>query len=380
MSGGLTGIGLRLCLAGAEMTAFALLLTALTAENFGTVAAWPAVHYRPDGGFAEGGLALVEAVKPRRGPDREHMVTALEDLPPGLGDLLQSPQDDLPMFRSPARVYRLLLELTEVSRRHGGHTLAFSGFNPRPTSSNSRWPQGTQASYIGKWAAGHGFPTGKASAGGLPSVEARRIRQTGIEHSRRPVAQTRRTMNDSCLKRSPDMQRESRTVVGAALRAEVGKARARRRIPVITAALVDRARTDLAAAAEESALPPDTLRRMINGEYDTAATACTDHLAGPQTEPGQPCTASFLACLDCANARGLPHHLPVQLALHDRLAGLRPHMDQAVWRVRFEKPLAQLADLIGHYNDADRQQARRRLSERERQMVEDLVDGRMDLR
>ncbi|MFJ4582652.1 hypothetical protein [Streptomyces echinatus] len=377
--GGLTGISLRLCLTVPEMTAFALLLTALTTENFGTVAAWPAVHYRPDGGLAEGGVALLEATKPRRGPDHEHMITALEDLPPGLGDLLQSPEDDLPVFRSPARVYQLLLELTAVSRRHGGHTLALSGFTPRASSSKT-WPQGVRASYIGKWAVRHGFPTGEAAPGGPPPVEARRIRQTGIEHNRRPVAQTRRTMNDYYLKRSPEVQRESRTVVGDALRAEVGKARARRQIPVITAALVDKARTDLAAAAEEAGLSPDTLRRMINGEYDTAATSCTDHLAGPETEPGQPCTASFLACLDCENARALPHHLPVQLALHDQLGALRPHMDPAVWRVRFEHPLAQLADLIGHYNDADRDQARRQLTDQERQMVEELVDGRMDLR
>lgn len=378
--GGATGVGPRLCLTVPEMTAFALLLTALTTENFGTVAAWPAMHYRPDGGLADSGVALVEAVKPRRGPDREHMVTALEDLPSGLGDLLQSPNDDLPLFRSPARVYQLLLELTEVSRRHGGHTLALSGFTPRPTSSKPPWPQGVRASYIGKWAVRHGFPTGDALPGGPPPVEARRIRQTGIEHNRRPVAQTRRTMNDYYLKRSPEVQRENRTVVGDALRAEVGKARARRQIPVITAALVDKARTDLAAAAEEAGLSPDTLRRMINGEYDTAATACTDHLAGPETEPGQPCTASFLACLDCENARGLPHHLPVQLALHDQLGALRPHMDPAVWRVRFERPKEQLADLIGHYNDADREQARRQLTDRQRQMVEELVDGRMDLR
>lgn len=42
-----------LCLSSRELTAFGLLLTALTAENFGTVAAWPAAHYRPDGGVEE---------------------------------------------------------------------------------------------------------------------------------------------------------------------------------------------------------------------------------------------------------------------------------------------------------------------------------------
>jgi hypothetical protein len=378
--GGVTGIGQRLCLTVHEMTAFALLLTALTTENFGTVAAWPAVHYRPDGGIATGGVVLVEAVKPRRGPDREHMITPLEDLPSGLEDVLRGTDDELPMFRSPVRVYQLLLELTAVSRLHGDHKMVLSGFNPRPSSPKRRWPQGVRASYIGKWAVRHGFPTGEISPGEPPPVEARRIRQTGIEQNRRPVAQTRRTMNDYYLKRSPAVQRESRTVVGDALRAEVSKARGRRQIPVITTGLIDRARTDLVAAAEEAGLPPDTLRQMINGEHDTAATACSDHLAGPETEPGQPCTASFLACLDCENARALPHHLPVQLALHDRLVALRPHMDSAVWRVRFEQPVAQLADLIGHYNDAEHKRARQQLTDRQQRLVDDLVDGRLDLR
>ncbi|MFJ6661333.1 hypothetical protein ACIQNG_34060 [Streptomyces sp. NPDC091377] len=377
--GGMTGIGLRLCLTVDELTAFCLLLTALTTENFGTVAAWPAVHYRPDGG-AEGGIALVESVKPRRGPDREHMVTPLEDLPSGLGPLLQDPGDDLPLFRSPLRVYRLLLELSETSRHHGEHTLALSGLIPMRKSAADRWAQGVRASYIGKWAVRHGFPTGQSLAGGPPPVEAGRIRQPGIEHTRRPAAHTRRTMNDYYLKRSPEVQRESRTIVGEALRTEVTKARARRVIPVVSAALVAKARTDLVTAAAEADVPPEVLRQMIDGRNDTAATACTDHRAGPHTPPGKPCNASFLACLDCENARALPHQLPVQIELRDRLAALRSHMDPDVWRVRFERPLDQLCDVVSHYSTAEQEQARRNLTGPQRQLVDDLAMGRLDLR
>jgi hypothetical protein len=49
------------------------MLTAVTGENCGTAAAWPAASFRLDGGVGE--VALIEASKPRRGPDREHMVT-----------------------------------------------------------------------------------------------------------------------------------------------------------------------------------------------------------------------------------------------------------------------------------------------------------------
>ena len=79
-AGGLERISSLLCLSLNELTAFALLLTALTGQNFGTVAAWPAAHFRPDGGLTDEGLALVESVKPRRGPEREHMVVPLEDI------------------------------------------------------------------------------------------------------------------------------------------------------------------------------------------------------------------------------------------------------------------------------------------------------------
>lgn len=378
--GGMTGIGLRLCLTVDELTAFCLLLTALTTENFGTVAAWPAVHYRPDGGRAEGGIALVEAVKPRRGPDREHMVTPLEDLPSGLGSLLQSPDGDLPLYRSPLRVYRLLLELTETTRRHGGHTLALSGLVPMRRGSADRWVQGVRASYIGKWAGRHGFPTGQSLIGGPPPVEAGRIRQTGIEHTRRPAAHTRRTMNDYYLKHSPEVQSESRTVIGDALRTEVAKARARRTIPVVSAALVAKARIDLVAAATEAGVAPEVLRRMLDGQHDTAAAACIDHWAGPHTAPGEPCNASFLACLGCENARALPHQLPVQIALRDRMAALRLHMDPDVWRVRFERPLDQLRDIVGHYNAVEQEQALQDLTGAQRQLVDDLILGRLDLR
>lgn len=94
-AGGLRAVARMLCLDRFEVTAFCLLLTALTGENFGTVTAWPAVACRPGGtGTDEPGVALVEAVKPRRGPEREHMVTAVEDVPPALAAVLDEPGEE----------------------------------------------------------------------------------------------------------------------------------------------------------------------------------------------------------------------------------------------------------------------------------------------
>ena len=53
---------------------------------------------------------------------------------------------------------------------------------------------------------------------------------------------------------------------------------------------------------------------MISGRSDTVLASCTGHTDSPHAPAGMPCTASFLECLDCPNARALPRHLPVQVA------------------------------------------------------------------
>ena len=54
--GGLVKVAGMLCLSPDELAAFALLLISLTGQNYGTIAACPAAHFRPDGGLTDGGL------------------------------------------------------------------------------------------------------------------------------------------------------------------------------------------------------------------------------------------------------------------------------------------------------------------------------------
>lgn len=383
-AGGFMAVASLLCLTLHEATAFCLLLTALTAENFGTVAAWPASHHRPDGGLGDWGgpVAVIEQVKPRRGPEREHMTTALEDLPRGLADLFTREDTDHRLMRSPARVYRLLVELTEVSRRHGGHASAVSAVSYQPGASGSRWAEGIGRGCVSRWARARGFPAAgsAADADGLPVVDVRRIRQTGIEHSRQPVSHTRHTMNDRYLARSKNVRDDAQIVVADALREQVSKARSAQAVPTFTAAWLARFEHDPEGAAAEAGLEPLALRRLIAGEQDTAVTACTDHRSSPHDPPGQPCTASFLACLDCRNARALPHHLPVQLTTADRIAALRPHLDPAVWQTRYQPRLDQLQDILGNYTAAEHAQAREAATDAHHALVDDLLAGAWDLR
>ncbi|MFI6730589.1 hypothetical protein [Streptomyces atratus] len=379
--GGAQEITRRLCLTSRELTAFCLLLTALTAENFGTVAAWPAAHYRPDGGV-EGvpQVALIEASKPRRGPEREHMVTPVEDVPEELAVLLVADDPEPRLFRSPLRVYQLLLELTQLARHHGEHGLALAGFRATQASGAKRWTRGADAKNIARWSAQHGFPTEEPTKEGVEPVEARRLRQTGIERKRRPVAHTRATMNDHYLARSEDVAIQSRVVVADALRSQVAAARKRRSIAVLPATLVARAASDLEGAARDADLDHAVLQRLVSGEQDTVLTGCTDHLSRPGAVPGEPCAESFLACLGCENARALPHQLPLQIAALDHMTALRVHADAATWRARYAVHHERLEDLVGQYHKSELDQARQRLTEQQSEMINALMAGRMDLR
>ncbi len=113
--GGVHELVSRLTLTRTETVAFCLMLIDLTSENYGTIGEWPAAHFRPDGDLGGPALALVDGVKPRRGPSLEFIVTPLEDVPASLADVLQAGDDDKHLFRSSLRIYQLLLDLTQWS-------------------------------------------------------------------------------------------------------------------------------------------------------------------------------------------------------------------------------------------------------------------------
>jgi hypothetical protein len=380
--GGKAGVAARLCLTPNEMAAFALLLTAMTGENFGTVAAWPAIHYRPDGDSGTGPqLALIETDKPRRGPERQYMITPLEDLPAGLADLLSAPDTDEPLFRSPLKVYQLLLELAEVSRRHGGHDRAHSAYTSARRDGGSPWIATPGFKHVRRWAEASGFPTGpNVSDGGPPPVDVGRVRRTVTELRRRPRAHSRRTMRDVYLMPSPTVQAESRGVIAAALEDQVSRARKRLTVPVLGSDITGLLDSDPGQASERADLDHEVLRRLAAGEQDTGVAACIDHLAGRYGRPGEPCPASFLDCLQCPNARALPHQLPAQVLAAERILALRPHLDPELWAARYARHLAQLEDIVSAYTSAEREQARAGATEHHRRLVAELVEGHWDLR
>ena len=201
--GGAHGLLPMLCLTRMEAAAFAVLLVDMTGENFGTIIDWPAAHFRPDGGLGDQAVALVEETKPRRGPNREHMVAALEDLPGEVAGVLADDGESR-LFRSPLRAYSLLLDLTSLARRRGGFDVAFAYV---AISGAAKWRAGMNSFYVGRWAEDHGFPQPPPSRPDRPGMPRSapadtakppvlllRLRQTAIERGRRPIAHSRDTI------------------------------------------------------------------------------------------------------------------------------------------------------------------------------------------
>ena len=372
--GGLVKVAGMLCLSPDELAAFAMLLVALTGQNYGTIVAWPAAHFRPDGGLTDEGLALVEACKPRRGPDREHMVIALENLVSG-GDREHR------WSRSPLRVYRLLLDLGDTARRLSNSQGLLTGRIAKKTAHTpSPWITTLTSKHVQRWAAARGFPTATlAVPGGKPVVSVRRLRLSAIERRRRPVAHTAATMRDSYLMPHPAVQAESHAVVAAALSGEVGKARQHARVPVFTQDFVALARRDPRAPAQQAGISMRQVTGLVEGTQDRVLASCQDHRASPYDLPGAACSASFLACLDCANARALPHQLPIQLAAIDTLEQLRPHLPPGLWARRYAPRLDQLREITAGFQPAEINQARAAITDAHRQRISDLLEGRWDL-
>jgi hypothetical protein len=379
-----------------DVAAFAVLLTGLTGENPGTITTAPAAHHRPDGYTGAIASAIVELDKPRR-MSRRHMDVVLASVPdwitaPQEGLLVEDDGDDL---HSAFGVYLLLHDLAGPARRRLGSDLlfawwAFSGGNRvgrglRTTLTSElvrRWSQGRDlpADYRVK------SPTSGELDDECPdekpaqlAVTLNRMRRTFLELHQKPVAHVTRTLANDYLLRERGNITEYQQVVADVLEQEARKARTRSAPRVLSPAEIEQARTDPVGIAERHGLDPGTLRRMLAGELDTVMTACTGNTNSPYSPPGTPCQASFMLCLSCPCARALPHHLPVQLAVHDAVQAKQDTTTPLRWAQRFALPHAQLGDLLdraGHTAVAD---ARRNITADQRELVDRFLNRELDL-
>lgn len=373
-----------------EIAAAAVLFGVMTGQNPEPILKMTAAHHRADGGVGPG-TAIVGLRKPRR-QRRAYMDLALSQVP----DWISIPEkpDQLAtrdILHTPFGLYALVHDLTARARHFaGGNRLLvayMSSGGGRSSSKGRGWrPIPTDGALISKFGRTWNLPsdeTDETDEEGRPlpmqPLRLETLRITYIELHQKPVAHTERTAATRYLVRNRGNINEYRTVIAETLTAEVAKARARSKIITMTAEQVAQARENPEETAAEMGLEPTVLKRMLAGELDTVLGACTDNTGGDYN-PGEPCRASFLLCLDCECARALPRHLPLQVVVHDRLAERREQMDPLQWAARFAGPHAQLADLLDQADDAAVEDARKTAGPAEHKLADRLLNRELDIR
>ena len=353
-----------------ECNAFLVLLVGLTGANASTVVRWPATHFRADAIDGDDpAIAIVRSNKPRLGK-RSRFNRVLIDLPEYQEEAMvpvDDREDDRLPLRSGAEVYLHLVALTEDTRRHGGFERALTYLRSEGT-----WTRFSGDS-TGDWAAFHGFKVGVGKGNHADSeVNLRRLRLHGIERTHKPNDHTERTMRREYLGRSSRAIEEGFAVVRSAL--EDQERRAREHPTKVFVGLP----SDPAAAAPVLGTDEASARSLLAGEQDTVATACADFHNSPHAHPGEPCGASFLTCLDCANARALPQHLPAQVTLLDVLRGAKDDMPLDRWVTTFAARVTQLEDIVANYTAEQVQRARAEATASTRRRCERLVQRHLE--
>jgi hypothetical protein len=193
------------------------------------------------------------------------------------------------------------------------------------------------------------------------------------------VAHTERTLANDYLARQRRNITEYQQLVADTLEKEAAKARTHPALRTLSAAEVEQARTDAEAVAARHGMDPATLRRILAGELDTVMAACSDNTNSPHASVGTPCRASFMLCLSCPCARALPHHLPLQVAVHDALQARRTETTPLRWAQRFALPHTQLSDLLDRAGPAAVADAREGIAADQREVVERFLRRELDL-
>ncbi|MER5640743.1 hypothetical protein ABT095_27815 [Kitasatospora sp. NPDC002227] len=193
---------------------------------------------------------------------------------------------------------------------------------------------------------------GKLSGTGSPF---RRGRRTVVVDRGEPAQHSQDTHERRYVLPDKRVQREAAPIVAAGAAAALRHAR---RTVRLAAQLVD---------------------KRSPGHGETATADCSDAFTGPAPLPGGGCGASFLLCLGCENARVHADHHPRLALLHQALTNARSAVPTPAWESRWGDSFARLEDLRRKVGDPIWQEARARISDRDRAIVDDLLNGDLAL-
>lgn len=355
-----------------DVSAAAILLVCLTGHNLSAVLSLPAQAHRPDGDTGGPKTALVDMLKPRRGRGRAHMNVALTDI--------SADGEYRTDVSSAFGVYELVRELTAPVRARSGSDLLFGylgikqGLAFRPElreTAVSRWARSQQVVADAPGAGG-------GETGVLP-IDTRRLRMTWLQMHERPVAHTEQTLANDYLARNRGNLAEYQKVVADTLQEQVTTARQQVHMQTMTIEQAERAAREPEVVAAEINLAPTVLADLMAGSLDTVLGGCIDFRGGPHAAPGQPCAASFLMCLSCPCARATPAHLPLLVAVHDRLHDKANEMTPLRWAQRFAGAVAQLTDIMDRFPAVAVEDARAGISTEQRDLVEQFLRRSLDV-
>lgn len=253
-------------------------------------------------------------------------------------------------------VFMMLLELTEPARVLTGCRQAFVYYSAQPDAverklfgygiSSTAGGVAARRRWLAPWLTGD---TDHDEV--LLGISMDRLRKTYLEQVRTPTSHTPATLA-RYLSRMDSVRTEGFQVVAEALDDQVAQALARRSMTV----------------------HPD-IDDQGSGQ-DAVLGNCADFEHSPID--GTRCRQSFLACLDCSNARAFPRHLPVQLLVADRLRDLRNEMTAGRWVTEYAGTLAQLDDIVAEYEQGQVAAARAEITERDHRTVNLLLSGNLD--
>lgn len=189
---------------------------------------------------------------------------------------------------------------------------------------------------------------------GLPSKVLRRGRKTvNVVHRREPGQNTQDTHDRVYVMPEPQVQQAAIEVIAGGV-------------------------TDAVEAARRTVLRAQLVDTPQPGDQETATVSCSDFERSPFTPPGAGCGASFLLCTACPNARVAPMHRPRLAHLHAALGNLRSVLDPATWQADWYDAHARLEDLRHRVGTEVWKQELQKVSDLDRQIIDDLLNGHFD--
>lgn len=373
--GFITEAGSALYLSKVEAASFAVLLSILTGQNFGTLATAPASHH--DTGLGEQpGTTIVNLVKPRRGKLRAHMAVPLQDtipswVPPAEADFSPGNKELL----SARGIYLLLLELTRPARELGQSPSLFLWTGKTNSRGRMSIRSGLSHDTSVAWNDEHALT---AENGQQLRLNWHRLRLTHLKQHGRPVAHTVQTLHRDYLIRDGGDLIRYQEIVSQTLEERVKAARQAMQLTLLTVEDLQAAQRDPDAAAKTLGIAAETLLDLLDKRLDTVLAACKNHDNGPYS-PGRACQASFLLCAGCPCAVAMPHHLVMQVAAHDALLSRQKDTSPLVWVERFGAAWARLDELLRQYASEVVMSARMAVTEEHESVVTRLLNREMDV-